>query len=82
MPGRNGVSGNNSNVSGRTLGGGLGFGQVGAIAARSSNNVGMAWGYYGMAWSVISTVVVKGAEVQFDRNAAIDIGFNRRSPAK
>ena len=76
------VNGNNPNVSGRTLGGGFGFGLLGSIAAQSSNNVGMALGYYGMGWSVFSTVVSRGAGVQFDRNAVIDIGFNQRSPGK
>ncbi len=80
--GRSGVNGNNPNVSGRTLGGGLGFGLLGSIAAQASNNVGMALGYYGMGWAVFSTVVARGADVQFGRNAVIDIGFNQRSPAK
>lgn len=69
----------NQNVSGRTLGGGLGFGLFGSIAAQTSNNVGMALGYYGMAWSVFSTVIARGPEVEFERNAAIDIGFNPRT---
>ena len=76
------VNGNNPNVSGRTLGGGLGFGLLGSIAAQSSNNVGMALGYYGMGWTVFSTIVARGADVQFDRNAVIDIGFNQRAPGK
>ena len=80
--GRTGLNGNSPNVSGRTLGGGLGFGLLGSIAAQSSNKVGMALGYYGMAWSVFSTVVARGADVQFDRNAVVDIGFNQRPPAK
>ena len=82
--GRNhsGTNGQSSNVSGRTLGGGLGFGLLGSIAAQSSRNVGMVFGYYGMAWTVFSTVVARGADVQFDRNAAIDIGFNQRTPSK
>jgi hypothetical protein len=81
--GRKAVNGNtNPNISGRTLGGGLGFGLLGSIAAQSSNNVGMALGYYGMAWTVFSTVFAPGADVQFDRNAVIDIGFNQRSPAR
>ncbi len=79
---RNGTRGKSSNVGGRTLGGGLGFGLLGSIAAQTSSNVGAALGYYGMAWSVFSTVVARGAEVQFDRNAAIDIGFNQRQAAK
>lgn len=60
----------------------MGFGLLGSIAAQSSNKVGMALGYYGMAWSVFSTVVARGADVQFDRNAVVDIGFNQRPPAK
>lgn len=59
----------------------MGFGLLGAIAAQSSRNVGAAFGYYGLAWSVYSTVVKRGAEVQFGKNAVIDIGFNQRPPA-
>jgi hypothetical protein len=75
------ITGQSSNVAGRTLGGGLGFGLLGTIAAQSSRNVGTAFGYYGLAWSVYSTVVARGAEVQFDKDAVVDIGFNTRSPA-
>lgn len=75
------IIGQSPNVGGRTLGGGMGFGLLGAIAAQSSRNVGAAFGYYGLAWSVYSTVVKRGAEVQFSRNAVIDIGFNQRTPA-
>ncbi|MCU1337638.1 MAG: hypothetical protein JWO19_3219 [Bryobacterales bacterium] len=74
------IIGQSSNVGGRTLGGGLGFGLLGTIAAQSSRNVGAAFGYYGMAWSVYSTVVARGAEVQFGKNAVIDIGFNQLAP--
>jgi hypothetical protein len=74
------VTGQSQNVGGRTLGGGLGFGLLGSIAAQSSRNVGAVFGYYGMAWSVYSTIVARGAEVQFDKNAVIDIGFNQRDP--
>ena len=59
----------------------MGFGLLGAIAAQSSRNVGAVFGYYGLAWSVYSTVVARGAEVQFGKNAVIDIGFNQRAPA-
>jgi hypothetical protein len=31
-----------------------------------------------LAWSVYSTVVARGKEVQFDRNAMIDMSFNAR----
>jgi len=36
-----------------------------------------------MAWAVFSTVFARGPEVQFGRNAAIDVGFNPHTlPAK
>ena len=76
---RGAVIGQRANVGGRTLGGGLGFGLLGTIAAQSSRNVGAALGYYGLAWSVFSTVVARGPEVQFDKNAVVDIGFNSRA---
>ena len=79
---RNGAHGRGSNVTGRTLGGGLGFGMLGAIAAQASRGVGAGLGYYGMAWSVFSTIVARGADVQFDRNTVIDIAFNQRTPEK
>ena len=75
------ITGQSSNVGGRTLGGGMGFGLLGSIAAQSSRNVGAAFGYYGLGWSVYSTVVARGAEVQFGKNAVIDIGFNQRTAA-
>ena len=40
--------------------------------------MGAAFGYYGLAWSVFSTVIARGAEVEFGKDAAIDIGFNQR----
>jgi hypothetical protein len=73
-------SGGDANVSGRTLGGGLGLGMAGAAVSQSSRYVGMAFGYYGLAWSVYSTVVARGGEVQFDRNAMMDIKFGSRTP--
>jgi hypothetical protein len=78
---RGAIIGQSSNVGGRTLGGGLGFGLLGTIAAQSSRSVGAALGYYGLAWSVFSTVIARGPEVQFNKNAVVDIGFNKRSPA-
>jgi hypothetical protein len=76
---RGAVIGQRANVGGRTLGGGLGFGLLGTIAAQSSRNVGAALGYYGLAWSVFSTVVARGPEVHFEKNAVVDIGFNSRA---
>ncbi len=69
-----------SNVSGRTLGGGLGFGMLGSALSQSSRYVGMAFGYYGLAWSVYSSVFARGGEVQFDKNAMMDIKFGARAP--
>jgi hypothetical protein len=76
---RGAIIGQQANVAGRTLGGGLGFGLLGTIAAQSSRTVGAALGYYGLAWSVFSTVIARGPEVQFDKNAVVDIGFNTRA---
>ena len=67
-----------ANVSGRTMGGGLGLGMAGAAVSQTSRWVGMAFGYYGLAWSVYSSVVARGAEVQFARDAMMDIRFGSR----
>jgi hypothetical protein len=74
------VGGHDANVSGRTLGGASGFGLLGAAAAQASRTVGSVLGFYGMAWSVYSNVVARGAEVEFKDNAAVDIRFGSRSP--
>ncbi len=74
------TSGTNNNVSGRTLGGGLGFGLLGAAASQSSKYVGLGFGYYGLAWSVYSNVIARGGEVQFPKNAMMDIKFGARTP--
>jgi len=76
---RGAIIGQRQNVAGRTLGGGLGFGLLGTVAAQGSRTVGAALEYYGLAWSVFSTVVARGPEVQFDKNAVVDIGFNARA---
>ena len=73
------ITGQSPNIGGRTLGGGMGFGLLGSIAAQSSRTVGAAFGYYGLAWSLFSTIVARGAEVEFGKNAVIDIGFNQRT---
>jgi hypothetical protein len=74
------ASGGDANISGRTLGGGLGLGMLGAAVSQSSPYVGMAFGYYGLAWSVYSSVIARGGEVQFDQNAMMDIKFGARMP--
>ena len=73
------ATGGNPNVGGRTLGGGLGFGLLGSAISQSSRYVGAAFGYYGMAWSLYSALIARGAEVQFDKNAMVDIRFNTRA---
>jgi hypothetical protein len=77
-PGR--YAGGGPNVSGRTLGGGLGSGMLGAAISQSSPYVGMAFGYYGLAWSVYSSVIGRGGEVEFEKNAMMDIKFGARTP--
>ncbi len=72
------VVGQSQNVAGRTIGGGFGFGLLGAAISQSSRYVGTAFGYYGMAWSLYSTLIARGSEVQFDKNAMVDIRFNTR----
>jgi hypothetical protein len=75
-----GAGGGDANISGRTLGGGLGLGMLGSAISQSSPLVGMAFGYYGLAWSVYSSVFARGGEVQFDRNAMMEIKFGTRTP--
>jgi hypothetical protein len=70
------VVGQSQNVGGRTLGGGFGFGLLGMGISRY---VGTAFGYYGMAWSPFSTVITRGAEVKFGKDAMVDIRFDTRS---
>ena len=59
----------------------MGFGLLGSIAAQSSPNVGLALAYYGMTWKLYSTIIARGQEVRFDKNAAVDISFNTTRPA-
>ncbi len=72
------ITGHGSNVGGNFLGGGMGFGLLGSAAAQASPNVGLALGYYGMAWNLYSTLIARGKEVTFEKNAAVDINFNAR----
>ena len=77
------IVGQSQNVGGRTIGGGFGFGLLGAGISQSSRYVGEAFGYYGMAWSLFSTVFARGSEVQFGKDAMVDIRFDTRAdPAK
>jgi hypothetical protein len=73
------VVGQSQNVGGRTVGGGFGFGLLGMGIAQSSRWVGTAFGYYGMAWSLYSNLVSLGSNVQFGKNAAVEIRFDVRA---
>jgi hypothetical protein len=75
-----GYKGGGPNLAGRTLGGGLGLGLLGAAIAQTSPYVGMALGYYGLGWSVYSSIVGRGAEVESEKNAMMDIKFRARTP--
>lgn len=72
------IIGQSQNVGGRTAGGGFGFGLVGMAISQSSRYVGTAFGYYGMARSLYSTLIARGAEVEFRKDAVVDIRFNAR----
>ena len=72
---RTGTSTNNGNRAGRALGGLSGFGLLGSGAAQLSKTAGTALGYYGLAWSVYSNIISRGREVEFAKNAAIEVRF-------
>jgi len=69
-----------NNTGGRTLGGASGFGLLGAAAAKASPNVASALGFYGLAWSVYLNIIARGSEVEFHKNAALDVRFGGRTP--
>lgn len=73
-----GSGGANANYSGRALGGFSGFGLFGTLVARAPKPIGAAFGFYGLAWSVYSTVISRGNEVVFEKNAAVQIRFGVR----
>ena len=66
----------NGNPVGSSLGGFSGFGLFGTVVSRvAPAEVGSAFGFYGLGWSVFSTVISRGKEVAFPKNAAIAIRF-------
>jgi hypothetical protein len=73
--GRHGTATSTGNYGGRSLGGFSGFGYIGTAAAQSSKTVGAALGYYGLGMSVFSAIISRGSDVQFPRNAAIEVRF-------
>jgi hypothetical protein len=71
----------NANPLGSSLGGFSGFGLFGTLISRfSPSPVGAAFGFYGLGWSVYSTVVSRGRDVTFSKNTAIAIRFG--APAR
>jgi hypothetical protein len=70
-----------ANRGGRGLGGLSGFGLAGSAAAQASKTAGAALGYYGFAWSVYSTIISRGREVEFQRNTAIEVRFGAQPAA-
>jgi len=84
--GKEAHGGGDGNTTGRSLGGVSGFGWAGFAASQASPSVGTALGFYGLGWSVFKNVVARGGEVEFNRNALVDIRFGTRpsldSPAK
>ncbi len=75
-----GATAQGRNSGGRVLGGGSGFGLIGTIAGQFSSNASLGLGYYGLARSVYFSLIARGAEAEFLKNAAVDIGFNVRKP--
>ena len=73
--GKTSSGGANANYSGRGLGGFSGFGLLGTFVIYGPKPLGTAMGFYGLAWSVYSTVVSRGREVVFEKNSPIAIRF-------
>ncbi len=69
-----------NNTGGRTLGGASGFGLLGAAAAKASPTVASTLGFYGLGWSVYLNIIARGSEVEFQKNAAMDVRFGGRTP--
>ncbi len=67
--------GGTANYAGRSLGGFSGFGLLGTAVAQGPQEIGMALGYYGLAWSVYNNIVSRGREVTFEKNTAVSIRF-------
>ena len=78
----NGLTSQGRNTAGRLIGGGNGFGLFGSIASQFSVSASMGLGYYGLARSVYFGVIAHGAEAEFLKNAAVDIGFDVRKPVQ
>lgn len=69
------TGGANGNGGGLALGGFSGFGLFGTAAAYGPRAIGETLGFYGLGWSVFQTVVSRGNEVRFEKNAVMAIKF-------
>jgi hypothetical protein len=78
--GKHASGGANANYSGRGLGGFSGFGLFGTLASMGPRPIGATLGFYGLGWSVYSTVVSRGREVTFEKNSPMAIRFG--APAR
>ncbi|MDP9171401.1 MAG: hypothetical protein M3N54_12345, partial [Acidobacteriota bacterium] len=78
---RDAGAGAQGNSRGGTLGGASGFGLLGSLAAQSSRTVGRVFAFYGLAWQVYSAVIARGGEVEYRKDAAMDIRFGSRQAA-
>jgi hypothetical protein len=49
---------------------------------RKRKTFGAVLGYYGLAWSVYNTIFSRDSEVEFRKNAAIDVRFGGTAQTK
>jgi hypothetical protein len=66
------------NYGGSALGGFSGFGSLGSAVAAGPRPLGIAFGYYGLAWSIYSNVISRGQNVTFEKNSSVLIKFGLR----
>ena len=69
-------------AGGSTGGGAPRFGMASTVVSQTSSLTGIGFGYYGLAWSVYSNLISRGAEVHFERNAILQIRFGGRAPVR
>ncbi len=69
------AGGGSGTTAARYLGGFSGLGLLGTAAAYGPHPIGSALGFYGLAWSVYSTIISRGNDVTFEKNTAIAIQF-------
>jgi hypothetical protein len=68
-----------SNVGGRAISGGVGFGLIGAGIGQLSRPFALSLGYYGAAFSIYTNVIARGQEVVFPKDTRIEIRFGTRA---